>query len=133
MKQILIISMALLLAGCESITHRATGRAPDQTYLLERALYDRQEITDCIIAGLDEVGRGLYSWSGVIGKNLTHHSIKTDDNTYEIHYRESPMWFGGDPTYYVKLSEVDNLLIIERYSGALVNIKWTRDSIQTCI
>jgi len=90
-------------------------------------------MADCLIAELDErVEPQMDLYSKIAGKTLTHHTIATGSNSYEIHYRESWFWFGGDPAYYVGLSEVNDLLVVERFSGMWVNLPWTTDSIEAC-
>ena len=133
MKQILLASLVLLLAGCESITHRATGRAPDQTYLLERDQHEIHETADFIIAELDE-RQEMDHIRQLLRVVLTHYKIKTGDNTYEVHYTGSwSAWH--DPVYYIKLTQVGNTILIERFAFVSIGIQdsWPKESIEACI
>ncbi len=131
MKQILLASLVLLLAGCAT---SAKGTSPDQTYMVEG---DQYEIAECIV---DEIARlhkkridGV-SWADLgVTDPVKHYSKKTGNNTYEIHYTGWQGWH--DPYYYIKLTQVDNIVMIERFTfwsmGLAVSLP--KDSIEACI
>ena len=137
MKQLVIISVVFLLAGCAT---SAKGTSPDQIYMVEG---DQYEIAECIVVEMDRLFKkriddcGILcegSWADVgVGEVIKHYSKKTGDNTYEVHYTGWQGWH--DPNYYVKLTQVDNVILIERFTfiSIHVNASLPKDSIEACI
>ena len=139
MKQLIVISIALLLAGCAT---SAKGTSSDATYMVEG---DQYEIAECIVVEMDRLFKkwlddcGILcagSWADVgITDPVKHHSKKTGDNTYEVYYTGWQGWH--DPFYYVKLTQVDNIVMIEQFTFWSMNISFLaslpKDSIEACI
>ena len=133
MNKILIASLILLLAGCAT---SAIGTSSDATYMVEG---DQYEIAECIVVEMDRLHKkevdGV-SWADIgVGEVVKHYSKKTGDNTYEVHYTGWQGWH--DPFYYVKLTQVDNIVMVEQFTFWSMNISpiasLPKDSIEACI
>lgn len=131
MKQILLASLALLLAGCAT---SAKGTSPDEIYMVEG---DQYEIAECISNKLSERHEKLvsnwYSKPFLPLEPVNHYVKKTASNTYEVSY--TGVWsIWHDPIYYVKLTQIDNVILIERFS--FINAgrhAWPKEAIEACI
>ncbi len=136
MKQILVASLILLLAGCST---SAKGTVSDATYMIEG---DQSEIAECIVVELDRLYKKKMDYCGIfcdvtwedigVGERHKHYVKKTGDNIYEVHYTGWTSW--NDPLYYVKLTKVDNVVLIERFSFYLGanSESWPSEAIAAC-
>jgi hypothetical protein len=131
MKQLLLASLILFLAGCAI---SAKGTSPDEIYMVEG---DQYKIAECISDKLSEKWETKYmsNWwnTPLFTDPIKHYVKKTANNTYEVSY--TGVWtIWHDPIYYVKLTQVDNVILIERFSFYTGIYKgWPKEAIAACI